>query len=69
MASQYSIDPFYTNDSGEYKTIDANGKLNRVENGNENAGNTQLPNNAPANNPRYVGPQSFLDNINTRYQI
>jgi hypothetical protein len=69
MASQNSNDTFYTADFGEYKKVHANGGLDRVENGNENAGNIQVPITPTANNPRYVSPQSFLDNINTRYQI
>jgi len=69
MASQNSNDPAYTADFGEYKKVHANGGLDRIENGNENAGNLQLPTTAPANNPRYISPQSLLDDVNTRYQI
>ena len=69
MASQYSNDPTYSNDFSEYKKVHNNGGLDRVENGNENAGNLQVQDTPPANNPRYVSPQSLLDNVNTRYQI
>jgi hypothetical protein len=64
-----ATDPFYNADFNEYKKVHKNGGLDRVENGNENAGNQQVPLTAPANNPRYVSPQNFLDNVNTRYQI
>ena len=32
------------------------------------AGHTSPPKAAPTNSPKYVSPQNFLDNINTRYQ-
>jgi hypothetical protein len=59
---------FYAEAFAIYKKVQANGSANRVENGNENAGNPQPQRSAPANNPRYVSPDSLIDNVNTRYQ-
>ena len=60
---------FYTEAFSIYKKVQNNGSANRIENGNENAGNQQPQKISKANDPRYVNPDILLENVNSRYKI